>query len=49
MHRPQFVRRGRARFAERVYIGRDAMRRWNVNPNAAPAPAAAQTSERRST
>ncbi len=46
---PRAVPHRRSRFIERVFLGRDAVRRWNVNRNAAPTPAAAQSSERRST
>jgi hypothetical protein len=37
----------RSRFVERVYLGRDAVRRRSMGPNSAAVPAAATSSERR--
>jgi hypothetical protein len=46
MRSPQTVHRS-SRFVERVYLGRDAVRRGNAYPNPAALPAAATSSERR--
>jgi hypothetical protein len=46
MRSPQAVHRS-SRFIERVYLGRDAVRRRQVEPNSAALPPAAISSERR--
>jgi hypothetical protein len=45
--RSQRAVHGRSRFIERVYLGRDAVRRRLIEPNSAALPSAALSSERR--